>query len=84
MKRLIVLLYFAHFMSCAQNEPIQIPQESEMVSMNDTNLEYGGSRLRTVLVLFSGCLEQEVLARLFVCTLRNMTQRTSRCQRAKL
>lgn len=42
MKRLIVLLYFAHFMSCAQNEPIQIPQESEMVSMNDTNLEYGG------------------------------------------
>lgn len=42
MKRLILLLYLAHFMSCAQNDKTIIPPESEMVSMNDATVTYGG------------------------------------------
>lgn len=42
MKQILLLLYFTHFISCAQNDTIVLPQESEMVSMNDARVEYGG------------------------------------------
>jgi len=42
MKRIIVLIYLAHFMSYAQNDKTTIPPESEMVSMNDATVTYSG------------------------------------------
>jgi len=42
MKKLIFLLCFTPLLGCAQNDTITLPQESEMVSMNDARVEYGG------------------------------------------
>lgn len=41
MKRLILLLWLAPYISCAQNDTQTIPPESDMVSMNDANVKYG-------------------------------------------
>jgi len=41
MKRIILLVYFVHFLCCAQNDTITLPLESEMVSMNNARVEYG-------------------------------------------
>ncbi|WP_046756318.1 toxin-antitoxin system YwqK family antitoxin [Kordia jejudonensis] len=41
MKKIIVLVYFVSFISCAQNDKTELPPASEMVSMNDANVKYG-------------------------------------------
>jgi antitoxin component YwqK of YwqJK toxin-antitoxin module len=42
MKGFILLLYFTHFICCAQKDSISLPPVSEMVSMNNANVKYGG------------------------------------------
>ncbi|MFD1062086.1 hypothetical protein ACFQ1Q_02410 [Winogradskyella litorisediminis] len=42
MKKLIILLYLCYFSGYAQNKNSIIPPESEMVSMNDATVIYGG------------------------------------------
>lgn len=41
MKKLLLLLLLAPLMSCAQNDTIVVPPQSDMVSMNDANVNYG-------------------------------------------
>ncbi|MDP5077762.1 MAG: hypothetical protein NWQ19_06695 [Nonlabens sp.] len=43
MKRFIILALLAPLASCAQSDTVVIPQESEMVSMNDASVIYGGT-----------------------------------------
>jgi antitoxin component YwqK of YwqJK toxin-antitoxin module len=42
MKIIILLVCFFPFITCAQSDSISVPPESEMVSMNDTKVKYGG------------------------------------------
>ena len=42
MKKMLPLLYFTVLIGYAQKENIKIPPSSEMVSMNDANVKYGG------------------------------------------
>lgn len=39
---LLIGIYFTYFLGCAQNETSNVPPESELVSMNDASVEYGG------------------------------------------
>ena len=42
MKKLILLVFAVHAIGCAQNDAVKLPPESEMVSMNDADVTYGG------------------------------------------